>query len=164
MGVGVGTPPNGVGVGVPAKDVAVVLVVGVVDGTGVGVGTPPNGVGVGVPAKGVAVGLGGTGVTVGVPAPGVGVGVAAVGVNVAGVEPRPDVGVAVGGVPVKTVVGVGVEPEGVPSGGGVATGVFADVGVGLACPFGPVMSLVEGHAPRKTARVAAERHEARRTG
>ena len=86
------------------------------------------------------------------------------GVNVAGVEPSPEVGVAVGGVPVKTAVGVGVEPEGVPSGGGVVAGVFAAVGVGLACPFGPVMSLVAGQAPRKTARVAAERHEARRTG
>ncbi|MGZ5428810.1 MAG: hypothetical protein ACXWFS_07360 [Thermoanaerobaculia bacterium] len=140
------------------------LVVGVGGTVGVGVGMPPNGVGVGVPAKGVAVGLGGTGVTVGVPAPGVGVAGTDVGVNVAGVAPSPDVGVAVGGVPVKTAVGVGVETEGVPGGVGEINGVFVDVGVGLACPFGPVMSLVAGQAPRKTARVAAERHEARRTG
>jgi hypothetical protein len=119
---------------------------------------------VGVPAKGVAVGLGGTGVTVGVPAPGVGVGGTAVGVNVACVTPIWGVGVAVGGVPVKTAVGVGVEPEGVLTGVEENNGVFVDVGVGLAGPFGPVMSSLEGQAPRKTARVAAERHAARRAG
>lgn len=131
---------------------------------GVGVGTPPNGVGVGVPANGVGVGLAGTGVTVGVPTPGVGVGGAGVGVNVAGVEPIPDVGVAVGGVPVKTTVGSGVEPEGVPGGEEEINGVFVDVGVGLACPFGPVMSSLEGQAERRTARAPAERPDARRAG
>jgi hypothetical protein len=146
--VAVGVPTPGVGVG----------------GSGVGVGTPPNGVGVGVPANGVAVGLGGTGVTVGVPTPGVGVGGTAVGVNVACVAPSPRVGVAVGGVPVKTAVGVGVEPEGVPDGEEEINGVFVDVGVGLACPFGPVMSSLEGQPPSETARAAAARHDETRTG
>ena len=109
----------------------------------------------GVPANGVAVGDGGIGVTVGVPRPGVGVTGTAVGVNVAIVAPSPNVGVAVGGVPVNTAVGVGVETEGVPSGGGVLTAV--DVGVGLACPFGPVGSFVAGQAASSTANPAAPR-------
>jgi hypothetical protein len=112
---------------------------------------------VGVPAKGVAVGLGRTGVTVGV-------GGSAVGVNVACVAPIAGVGVAVGGVPVKTAVGVRVEPAGVPGGEGEINGVFVNVGVGLASPFGPVMSSLEGQAERKTARAAAEKHVARRAG
>ena len=82
--------------------------------------------------------------------------------NVAGVEPSPDVGVAVGGVPVETALGVGVEPEGVPGGGEEISGVFVDVGVGLARPFGPVMSSLAGQPPRRIARVAAERPAARR--
>ncbi|HSB63077.1 MAG TPA: hypothetical protein VLJ18_02880 [Thermoanaerobaculia bacterium] len=156
-GVAVGLGGMDVTVGVPAPGVGV-------GGAGVDVGIPPKGVGVGVPAKGVAVGVGGNGVTVGVPAPGVGVGGTAVGVNVAGVEPSPDVGVAVGGVPVGTMVGVGVEPDGVPGGEKEINGVLVDVGVGLACPFGPVMSSLEGHPPSKTAKVAAERQEKRRAG
>ncbi|MCM3876564.1 MAG: hypothetical protein NEA02_09100, partial [Thermoanaerobaculia bacterium] len=68
-------------------------------------------------------------------------------------------------VPVKTGVGVGVESGGgVPGGEEEIAGVIVGVGVAVACPFGPVMSSVEGHAPRKTARVAAERHAARRDG
>lgn len=128
-------------------------------GRGVAVGIPPNGVGVGVPAKGVGVGVGGIGVVmgvaVGVPGPGVAVVGRAVGVNVTIVAPRPGVGVAVGGVPVNAAVGVGVEMEGVPNGGGVLTAV--DVGVGLACPFGPVGSFVAGQAARSTANAADTR-------
>jgi hypothetical protein len=96
------------------------------------------------------------GVAVGVPA-GVAVGGTAVGVNVVNVAPRPGVGVAVGGVPVNAAVGVGVETEGVPSGGGVLTAVDVGVGVGLACPFGPVGSFVAGQAASSMANAAAPR-------
>jgi hypothetical protein len=136
-------------------------------GSGVAVGPPPNGVGVGVPANGVAVGVGGiavavgvpgpgvgvTGVAVGVPGPGVGVAGTAVGVKVTTVAPRPSVGVGVGGVPVIAVGGVGVGTEGVPNGGGVLT----TVGVGLACPFGPVGSFVAGQAASSMAHAAEAR-------